>query len=180
MQTISHSVNKGWLHFNVPASQAESLLNTEYFEHEHALTPGKWSVACDEYHLPSHIRDHVDYVTPGIKHLGIHKRTVSRSAPWQGKPPPYLPFRPGRPLHGNLSDCDQLVTPQCIAALYGIPEPQRGQGRKNALGIYEEGDFYAQKDLNLFFANFTKWIPQGMSSVMNRIMSAFVRHLPSS
>jgi tripeptidyl-peptidase-1 len=29
------------------------------------------------------------------------------------------------------------------------------------LGIYEEGDYYAQEDLDLFFANFTPYIPQG-------------------
>lgn len=27
------------------------------------------------------------------------------------------------------------------------------------MGIFEEGDFYAQEDLNLFYSNFTKYIP---------------------
>ena len=29
------------------------------------------------------------------------------------------------------------------------------------MGIYEEGDYYAQEDLDLFFANYTPHIPQG-------------------
>lgn len=29
------------------------------------------------------------------------------------------------------------------------------------MGIYEEGDYYAQEDLDLFFANYTPYIPQG-------------------
>ena len=29
------------------------------------------------------------------------------------------------------------------------------------MGIFEEGDYYAQEDLNLFFANYTPYIPQG-------------------
>lgn len=24
-------------------------------------------IACDEYHLPAYIQEHVDYVTPGVK-----------------------------------------------------------------------------------------------------------------
>lgn len=52
-----------------------------------------------------------------------------------------------------------------IRALYEVPEiPEYpfGQPRSdNSLGIYEEGDYYAQEDLDLFFANFTPYIPQG-------------------
>lgn len=29
------------------------------------------------------------------------------------------------------------------------------------MGIFEEADYYAQEDLDLFFANFTPYIPQG-------------------
>lgn len=31
----------------------------------------------------------------------------------------------------------------------------------NSLGIFEEGDYYAQEDLNLFFKNLSLGIPQG-------------------
>lgn len=65
----------------------------------------------------------------------------------------------------SLDNCDVSITPACIKALYGIPEPpeyQNGNARTdNSLGIFEAGDYYAQEDLDVFFANYTKNIPQG-------------------
>ena len=63
-----------------------------------------------------------------------------------------------------LQTCDSAITPECIRALYGIPkkpEYQGGPRSDNALGIAEFGDAYAQEDLDLFFANFTPYIPKG-------------------
>ena len=86
------------------------------------------------------------------------------------KNPMHDPFRPHKPMHGNLSDCDQLVTPQCIQALYKIPEPPRRVAKGNAIGIFEEGDFYAQEDLNSFFANFThNRIPNGTHPTLDSV-----------
>ena len=65
---------------------------------------------------------------------------------------------------GQLATCDVAITPVCIQALYEVPPiPEYPYGRPNpgnSLGIFEEGDYYAQEDLNLFFANFTPYIPQ--------------------
>jgi len=44
---ITHSDNKGWFAFDATTAEAEGLLHTELYEHEHADT-GKWSVGCDE------------------------------------------------------------------------------------------------------------------------------------
>lgn len=60
----------------------------------------------------------------------------------------------------ELKNCDVLITPICISTLYQIP-PGTKANKNNAMGIFEEGDFYAQEDLNLFFANFTPQIPRG-------------------
>ena len=65
---------------------------------------------------------------------------------------------------GDLSTCDQAITPACIAALYQIPPTNKTEKpvKGNAIGIFEsEAEYYAQKDLNLFFKNFTKYIPKG-------------------
>ena len=61
---------------------------------------------------------------------------------------------------GKLSTCDVAITPACVKALYGVP-PATMANPSNSMGIFEEGDYYAQEDLNLFFANFTPRIPQG-------------------
>jgi tripeptidyl-peptidase-1 len=73
------------------------------------------------------------------------------------------------PLHkpGSVANCDTVITPECIRALYGIPKkPEYPHGKPradNSLGIFEEGDVYAQEDLDLFFANYSSNIPKGTS-----------------
>ena len=44
---IVHSDNKGWLAFNIPAHQAETLFQTQYHEHEHSSS-GSIRIGCDE------------------------------------------------------------------------------------------------------------------------------------
>jgi tripeptidyl-peptidase-1 len=173
-QGIEHSVNKGWLHFNSTAAHMENLLKAEFHEHEH-VSNYKWSVGCDEYHLPSHIRGHVDYVSPGIKHSHLKKRTLlsKRTPAAQFKTfPRHEPLQTRHHSYGNVSECDEFISPQCIAALYHIHEPAPKVAEGNALGIFQEGDFYAQGDLDLFFANFTPWIPQGTHPTLDSINGA--------
>lgn len=62
---ISQSANQQWMQFDASTAEAESLLKTEYHVYENA--GGRTTVACDEYHVPSHIQRHVDYITPGVK-----------------------------------------------------------------------------------------------------------------
>jgi tripeptidyl-peptidase-1 len=130
MDTVSQSVNKQWLQFDVKVSEAEKLLHTEYHEYEHAAT-GKSGIACDEYHLPASVQAHVDYVTPGVKHIGTHgsdSALAKRNGWWNhgwgkgGKghrqrpgPPPTRPMPPGpMPTVANLTACGTMITPACI------------------------------------------------------------------
>jgi tripeptidyl-peptidase-1 len=173
-EEIQHSVNKGWLHFSATAAHMENLLKAKFYEHEH-VSNSKRSIGCDEYHLPSHIRDHVDYVSPGIKHRNLKSRTVlskRRIPAWLKQPPLHNPFQPPHHFNGNLSTCDEIITPQCIAALYHIREPAGRVAEGNALGIFEEGDYYSQTDLDLFFAKFADWIPQGTHPTLDSINGA--------
>lgn len=61
----------------------------------------------------------------------------------------------------SLTTCDEVITPACVAALYKIPHASGNVSASNSLGIFEEGDYYAQEDLDLFFRNFTPYIPKG-------------------
>jgi tripeptidyl-peptidase-1 len=65
----------------------------------------------------------------------------------------------------GLSTCDKFIVPACIRALYNIPEvpeyPSSRPRADDAMGIFEESDFYLQEDLDLFFLNFTSQIPNG-------------------
>lgn len=79
------------------------------------------------YHLPGHVQAHVDYITPGIKHLATRGSDASlkkRNGWGKGKghrqrphPPPTRPMPP-QPMPtnpANLTMCGTLVTPECIA-----------------------------------------------------------------
>jgi len=52
---------------------------------------------------------------------------------------------------GELSTCDEFITPACIKSLYNVPEipeyAKTGPRVDNSMGIFEEGDFYSPKDL---------------------------------
>ena len=90
---------------------------------------------------------HIDYVTPGVKTTQLKKRSLSKSkrgskppggwgpptGPWKKPHPP--PF-PGHHPETNLTGCDTVVTPACIAALYQIPEPNHSANPGNAIGIF--------------------------------------------
>ena len=55
--------NKGWLAVDIPAGHAERLLRTEYFEHE---APDGQRIGCDEYYLPGHISERIDFIKPCV------------------------------------------------------------------------------------------------------------------
>lgn len=193
--SITHSDNRGWFAFHASADQVESLLHTEYHEYEDRHTGGIMP-ACEQYHVPAHVKHHIDYITPGVKLLAppnapTQKETLKRRGtewpgphggpswkggkPWQG---PGLPFQYGRPSypysilesHNKLNSCDIAITPACVAALYQIP-PSHGYAHpNNSMGIFEaELQFFDQEDLNLFFTNFTHWIPNGTHPIADLI-----------
>ena len=100
---IMHYENKGWLALDIPASRAEGLLNTEYYEYEDS---GSHRIGCDAYSLPAHVSEHVDFVKPGIKlSAPLKKRNVKRDSGdwpigghpgpgWPGHRPPHMPPNP--------------------------------------------------------------------------------------
>ena len=62
IEHFTHSDNKQWLAFDLPASRAEVLLKTKYYER--VLSNGGIEVSCDSYMLPSALQAHVDFVKP--------------------------------------------------------------------------------------------------------------------
>ena len=161
-ERIKHSSNKGWMSFSATAAEAEELLRTEFYEHQH-ISSGKMSVGCDEYHLPAHVQPLIDYVTPGVKTAELRKRKLRPSGQ---KPSPGPFMKVAEPpsftnISSNVSNCDSIITPACVQALYNIPEPATDVATGNGIGVFEDGDYYAQEDLNLFFSHFAARIPQG-------------------
>lgn len=159
---VVHSDNKGWLAFDASGAETERLLHTEFYVHHDSITGSKMP-ACEAYHVPSHIRDHVDYITPGIRllaptgsiekvHFEESKQLKRRDLLHQLRENPRNYQRPAAPLanSSDLSTCDEAITPACIRALYNITETDKTEPpvAGNAMGIYESaGEYYAQEDL---------------------------------
>jgi len=190
-ERISQSANKQWIQFDANVHEAERLLKTKYFQFEHEAT-GSRHVACDEYHLPGHLSEHVDYITPGIKLLGggkasngrpldgrksaMEKRGFRTSGNQNFSTPIIGPSVPATILKllglSPLALCDQYVTPECIMAMYNITRGDKADP-SNKLGIFEEGDFYAAEDLVEFFALFANYIPATTMPVLEGIDGGF-------
>lgn len=168
--------NKGWLGIDLPVSEAERLFLTEYREHQFE---DETRLGCDEYHVPKHLKDHIDYITPGVKlSPPMRKREVDlekREAPalqkghWPKKLPPPEPWHWQPPtgsegLPPDLQACDVNFTVACYRALYSIPEGNKALPG-NSLGLYEDGDTYSQQDLNAYYETWVPYIPQGTGPI---------------
>ncbi|KAL9109396.1 MAG: hypothetical protein Q9227_005903 [Pyrenula ochraceoflavens] len=171
---ISHSHNKGWLAFDASVGELEGLLHAAYHKFEHKAS-GRTTTACDVYHIPRSVRAHVDYVTPGIKlhapthHSGIKRRSTPDLTSRQNK----LAQEIVLPTNlSDLSNCSGVVTPACIRALYELPIITNVNSN-NSLGIYEDRDYYAQEDLDLFFSRLAPNIPNGTHPVPALIDGVF-------
>ncbi|KAI1326976.1 protease s8 tripeptidyl peptidase [Xylariaceae sp. FL0255] len=194
---ITHSENKLWLAFDATVEEAEGLLKTEYYhdgEHEDDESNDQVLVGSDAYHLPAHIQEHVDYVTPGVKATMMDLRrfrrttTTKRSIPTSEKRNPLTGNKAkhtskklmtevakakagANAVSGELANCDELITPACIRALYhfSAPSPHATVSAANSMGIFEEGDYYDQPDLNSFFAVYTPYIKNGTHPKLDSI-----------
>ncbi|TVY71195.1 Tripeptidyl-peptidase sed1 [Lachnellula suecica] len=170
---ISTSTNKVWLQFDAAVEEAEQLLKTKFHLFANTET-GDMNVACDEYSVPGHITNHIDYVTPGIRLLSTGGRSTTRKRDF-GAAPTWKPLpKELEPTASNVDDvtnCDTLITPACIRALYSIPIGTTAAAG-NALGIYEYGDTYAQGDLDLFFTNNFPQIPNGTAPNLRSVDGA--------
>lgn len=164
--SISSTQSMGWLTFNATVAQAENLLRTKFFRHEHST--GKPHVGCDQYHVPEHVQPHVDFITPTVHFdtkLPPRRRDRAPKPPYpkrqatptgaEGHPvvtkaavkdvtDPRNGFHPKEgaslgmleEIVTELEDCDRYITPDCLRALYRIPLGFT-DNPKNSFGIVE-------------------------------------------
>ncbi|KAH7883232.1 peptidase S8/S53 domain-containing protein [Phlebopus sp. FC_14] len=158
---VKSTPSKGWIEVSATVEEAERLLQTEYNLYSHET--GKKHIACDSYHLPSHIAPHVDFVTPTVH---FDAKLTRRSEDEDGEPARAI----GQPSYGSkpkttgtlaaavaldLSTCDQYITLDCLRALYGLNYTPVATD-KNSYGIVEyTPQAYLQTDLNMFAMNFS-------------------------
>ncbi|OTA99876.1 hypothetical protein M426DRAFT_247598 [Hypoxylon sp. CI-4A] len=183
---ISQSSNKQWVQFDAPVKQVEDILLADYHVWEHWDT-GVKNIACDEYHVPKLIKEHIDYITPGITLMGYGNTQDPPSkkrgeAGITARPRLSQPVSESDLAHlmserskgdilgtagvagGNYTlpgGCDQYVTPDCIREIYKIPKGTKNHP-DNRMGIFQSlGQHYTQYDLDKFFWDFSDNIPNG-------------------
>lgn len=137
LERVSTAQGGNWLQFDATVDEAEGLLNAKYHVYEHSS--GQPHVACDEYSLPSHLKEHIDFVTPSVHFdskltggsayngLKKNKRSVADSVGRPGSGSlPKLGSDHGfgkNSIIKQLQQCDEQIVPNCLRALYEYVKP---------------------------------------------------------
>jgi tripeptidyl-peptidase I len=115
---VGQSVNKQWIQFDATAEEAETLLITDYYIWEH--DSGARDISAEGYHVPLHIQEHIDYVTPGIR---LRQKRSERANAIRKRgfkdnlnPKPLITKLPGFP-HPNSTTCSIYVTAECTRGM---------------------------------------------------------------
>ena len=151
---IRQSQSLGWLHFNATVREAEALLRTKYHVHRHHT--GKPHVACESYHVPQHLRSHIDFITPTVHFDTKVAQVVEEGQESSATSAAGVPVRVKagaqitEPTNGflpkegaeidiesiidELENCDTHITPDCLRALYRFP-PGFTSNPQNSFGV---------------------------------------------
>lgn len=174
------SAGRGWLKFEASVDELESLLATQYHIFHHVPTQED-HIGCSEYHVPQHIQEHIDFITPTVSFAKVKrgdkmKKSISKSL----SPAALNPHVSSAGSNAFISDtevpCYVAVTPDCIrrmyisvvcsgpvltgTELYKIPKGTTA-APGNEVGIFEDGDYYDQDDLDSTFAAIAPYVPNG-------------------
>ncbi|ATY62013.1 alkaline serine protease [Cordyceps militaris] len=162
----------GSVYFSTTVDRLESILQTRYHVYHHARGDVE-HIGTDEYSLPSDVSDVVDFVVPGLAMMrkraaGGAQSSLARrkilEARAKGTVVPGLTDE-----QGNRKKCSQIVTPECIRAMYNVPRGTLADP-SNKMGIYEsEHQKYAQEDLDKYFTLIAPEIPNGTHPEVNII-----------
>ncbi|TVY85524.1 Tripeptidyl-peptidase sed1 [Lachnellula suecica] len=173
INTERHTVSagKGWLKFHASVEELESLLSTQYHVFEH-LSTKETHIGCDDYHLPVGIAPHIDFITPSVSTILLGDKAKKQKRNNGFKSDAFQPHTEPAPFTGKLGDlelpCHVAVTPACLRKLYGIPRGSTSVAG-NQIGIFEEGDFYNQADLDLTFEALARYVPAGSHPTLKGI-----------
>ncbi|KAH8816993.1 putative protease S8 tripeptidyl peptidase I [Xylogone sp. PMI_703] len=175
MERHSVSPGRGWLKFEASVDELETLLATEYHIFHH-LSSGEDHIGCNEYHLPKYIQEHVEFITPAVSFVKVasknklKKKDDSRLTSLSpASLRPKLKPAPQTSLKSDIElPCYVAVTPDCIRELYNIPTGTTAQPG-NEIGIFENGDYYDQEDLDLAFQIIAPYIPNGTHPTLHGI-----------
>ena len=101
MNEIRLILGRNWILFNATVYEIERLFKTKYHYYEHEVS-GDYRIACDEYHLPENVRQHVDFAVSSeyspCRDENISKLISSEDANYSNRRgAPYPEYEQGRP-----------------------------------------------------------------------------------
>ncbi|KAI9743631.1 MAG: polynucleotide 3'-phosphatase [Claussenomyces sp. TS43310] len=169
----SVSVGRGWLKFVATVEELESLLHTEYHTYQHPTT-GEEHIGCREYHVPREVHGHIDFITPAVSPYKIESKRSKNEKRAKSYSPPRAAIepiiKPAGNTMGTLGEvpCYTAVTPECLRSMYDIPMGTLNH-TGNEIGIFENGDFYDQQDLDLTFQALAPYVPNGSHPTLHGI-----------
>jgi tripeptidyl-peptidase-1 len=175
-ERLTVSKGRNWVRVDLTVEEAESLLRTEYHVYTNTQT-GKEHLACDEYSVPPHITEHLDFITPTIQFDATVKQKPKRDlSKREMKVRPFPIAVPGPEVAPspqvtyNLANCYEYTTPDCLRALYNF---SNGTLAQSSYGIVEyTPNTYLQTDLNIFYTNLARQIPSGTGPTVDLIDGA--------
>lgn len=129
------SPGRGWLKFEATVDELESLLATEYHVFKHAYTEED-HIGCSEYHVPQHIQEHIEFVTPAVSFMKVKGQGKSKKKRTQTAGLSPAAFQPkvksaGSAFASANADaeteipCYTAVTPECIRSALYLKTPPR-------------------------------------------------------
>ncbi|KAJ4422716.1 hypothetical protein N0V82_002613 [Gnomoniopsis sp. IMI 355080] len=142
---LSLATGHNWVQFEGTVEEAERLFATEYWHYQHAESGG-YRLACDDYSLPEHVQQHIDFAMPTIQLEGLKPvaNTISQNLVTE--------FASGAVIGSQA--CGSLITVACLRELYQFSASNLSAAG-NEMGIGEWADYLYEPDLPTFFKNFT-------------------------
>ncbi|KAG9242153.1 peptidase S8/S53 domain-containing protein [Calycina marina] len=167
------SQSETWVKFDATVAEVEALLRTDYNIYT-SKDSGEERLACEDYSVPAHLKQHIDFITPTIHFDAVVKITKKKRDLVTRSPRvrPSTQIKSGQvaaqsDLSFPLSTCDTYITPDCLRVLYNFPN---GTLNKSSYGIVEyTPQAYLQDDLNLFYSTLTPYVPQGTAPIFDSI-----------
>ncbi|KAJ5703834.1 hypothetical protein N7493_010972 [Penicillium malachiteum] len=119
----SIEIGGNWITFQTAVSQAERMLNAEFFYYKNNETDTK-ILRTLKYSVPSDIHPDIQLIEPTTRFGNLGSVRMSRQE--QSAVP--IPDNPG-------ANCGTIITPNCLRSLYGVHDAEAVPDARNRLGI---------------------------------------------
>lgn len=135
---MERSPSGDWINLNVPVRLAETMLNTRYGVYQHKRELSNRVVRSLSYSLPRSLHDHIDLITPTT--MFGSTRSMKTTSFIQNGISPVAAISNGADQKGPSgfdvpASCKTMITPDCLAKLYGTRGYVPKETKRNSIGI---------------------------------------------